>query len=69
MALQYTLARWDKLNVYTQDGNLRIDNNLVENSIRPVAIGRKNYYLQAIMKPPGEVPCYTVYLLPANCIM
>ena len=43
MALQYTLARWDKLNVYTSDGNLRIDNNLVENSIRPVAIGRKNY--------------------------
>jgi len=43
MALQYTLARWDKLNVYTLDGNLRIDNNLVENSIRPVAIGRKNY--------------------------
>lgn len=43
MALQYTVARWDKLNVYTQDGNLRIDNNLVENSIRPVAVGRKNY--------------------------
>ncbi|CAN5801778.1 IS66-like element ISBf10 family transposase [soil metagenome] len=43
IALQYTLARWDKLNVYTLDGNLRIDNNLVENSIRPVAIGRKNY--------------------------
>jgi transposase len=43
VALQYTLARWDKLNVYTRDGNLRIDNNLVENSIRPVAIGRKNY--------------------------
>lgn len=42
-ALQYTLARWDKLCVYTQDGDLRIDNNLVENSIRPVAIGRKNY--------------------------
>ena len=43
MALQYTLARWDKLNVYTMDGKLRIDNNLIENSIRPVAIGRKNY--------------------------
>jgi transposase len=43
MALQYTLGRWDKLNVYVQDGNLRIDNNLVENSIRPVALGRKNY--------------------------
>lgn len=43
MALQYTVARWNKLNVYIQDGNLHIDNNLVENSIRPVAIGRKNY--------------------------
>jgi len=43
MALQYTLARWGKLSVYLQDGNLHIDNNLVENSIRPVAIGRKNY--------------------------
>ena len=43
MALQYTLGRWDKLNVYLRDGNLRIDNNLVENSVRPVAIGRKNY--------------------------
>lgn len=43
MALQYALARWDKLSVYTSDGNLRIDNNLIENSIRPVAIGRKNY--------------------------
>ena len=42
-ALQYTLARWDKLNVYLSDGNLRIDNNLIENSIRPVALGRKNY--------------------------
>ena len=43
IALQYTLSRWDKLKVYPGDGNLRIDNNLVENSIRPVAIGRKNY--------------------------
>ena len=43
MALQYTLSRWDKLKVYLRDGNLRIDNNLIENSIRPVAIGRKNY--------------------------
>ena len=29
--------------MYAQDGHLRIDNSLVENSIRPVAIGRKNY--------------------------
>ena len=43
IALQYTLSRWDKLNVYLRDGKLKIDNNLIENSIRPVAIGRKNY--------------------------
>ena len=42
-ALAYTLPRWDKLMLYTTDGKLEIDNNLVENSIRPIAIGRKNY--------------------------
>jgi hypothetical protein len=29
--------------VYLNNGNLHIDNNAVENSIRPIAIGRKNY--------------------------
>lgn len=42
-AISYTLRRWDKLCLYTTDGILQIDNNLVENSIRPVALGRKNY--------------------------
>ena len=42
-AIQYTLSRWQKLNVYTQEGFLPVDNNLVENSIRPIAIGRKNW--------------------------
>lgn len=42
-AVAYTLRRWEKLCVYTTDGRLQIDNNLVENSIRPVALGRKNY--------------------------
>lgn len=42
-AIAYALKRWDKLLVYTTDGKLEIDNNLVENSIRPVALGRKNY--------------------------
>lgn len=34
---------WEKLMIYCTDGKLEIDNNLVENSIRPIAIGRKNY--------------------------
>jgi transposase len=42
-ALSYSLKRWEKLMLYTNDGKLEIDNNLVENSIRPIAIGRKNY--------------------------
>jgi transposase len=42
-ALQYSLGRLEELKVYTTDGRLNIDNNPVENSIRPVAIGRKNY--------------------------
>lgn len=42
-ALAYSIERWQRLSIYTQDGMLNIDNNPVENSIRPVAIGRKNY--------------------------
>ena len=42
-AIAYTLPRMDKLTVYTTNARLSIDNNPVENAIRPVAIGRKNY--------------------------
>ena len=42
-AIGYALTRWDKLMLYATDGNLLIDNNLIENQIRPVAVGRKNY--------------------------
>lgn len=42
-AIAYSLARWEKLCIYAGDGKLEIDNNLVENAIRPVALGRKNY--------------------------
>lgn len=42
-AMAYAYARWDALSAYLYDGNLQIDNNLVENAIRPLALGRKNY--------------------------
>jgi len=42
-AVAYTLSLWPRLVRYTQEGRFRIDNNLIENSIRPVALGRKNY--------------------------
>lgn len=42
-AMAYAYARWDALSAYLYDGSLHIDNNLVENAIRPIALGRKNY--------------------------
>jgi transposase len=42
-ALSYSKSRWQGLSAYTNHGQIEIDNNLVENSIRPLAIGRKNY--------------------------
>ncbi len=42
-AIAYTYSIFPKLSRYHLDGCYRIDNNLVENAIRPLAIGRKNY--------------------------
>ena len=42
-AIAYTQNLWNSLQNYLYDGRLEIDNNLVENSIRPKAIGKKNY--------------------------
>jgi len=42
-AVNYCLRRWDALTRYTAAGYLNIDNNPVENAIRPIAISRKNW--------------------------
>lgn len=42
-AYDYCLKRWDSLLDYLKDGAIEIDNNLIENAIRPLALGRKNY--------------------------
>ncbi len=42
-AINYTLERWEGLTKYVNHGLLEIDNNLVENAIRPIAIGKKNF--------------------------
>lgn len=46
-AIAYTLKYWSRLIVYCNDGRLEIDNNGVENKIRPFAIGRKNWLFSA----------------------
>jgi transposase len=42
-ALDYALGQWPTLGLYLTDGRVEIDNNLVENAIRPTALGKKNW--------------------------
>ena len=42
-ALDYSLRRWSALTRFVDDGRLPVDNNWIENQIRPVAIGRSNW--------------------------
>ncbi len=53
-ALGYSIERWDELSIYATDSKLNIDNNPVENSIRPVAIGRKNYLFAGSHEAAGR---------------
>ena len=42
-ALSYALAQWDMLEECFKDGRLEVDNNLIENGIRPTKLGAKNW--------------------------
>lgn len=42
-AIEYTYSLLPRLSRYVNDGRINIDNNLIENAIRPLALGRKNY--------------------------
>ena len=39
----YLLRRWESFTRYAETGDLPIDNNPVENAIRPIALGKKNW--------------------------
>ncbi len=39
----YLLKQWEALNVYCSNGQVEIDNNIAENTLRGVAVGRKNW--------------------------
>lgn len=64
-AISYALPRWEKLSLYCTDGKLEIDNNLVENSIRPIAIGRKNYLFAG--SHAGAQRAAMIYSLVGTC--
>ena len=42
-ACAYTLSQWERLEQFLNDGILEADNNLCENGMRPIALGRKNW--------------------------
>ena len=42
-ATEYTLGLWPRLIRYLEEGRVELDNNLIENTLRPLALGRKNY--------------------------
>lgn len=42
-AVTYAYARWENMMRVLEDGRLKLDNNLAENEIRPITLGRKNY--------------------------
>lgn len=64
-AIAYCLLRWEKLSIYTTNAILNIDNNPVENAIRPVAIGRKNYLFAGSHEAAQRAAM--VYSLLATC--
>ena len=63
-AVNYALNHWNALMVYTRDGRIRIDNNLVENIIRPFVLGRKNWLFAG--SPAGAQASAFFYTLIEN---
>jgi transposase len=64
-AVAYTLSHWIQLNRFLEDGRLPIDNNLVENIIRPVALGRKNWLFAGSVEAAHRMAM--LYSLTATC--
>lgn len=64
-AIFYLIPRFNKIAMYLEDGRLEIDNNLAENLIRPVALGRKNYLFAG--SHAGAKRAAIVYSLLGSC--
>lgn len=64
-AISYTRKQWSKLAVFLRDGRVQIDSNLVENAIRPSAIGKKNWLFMGDATSGDRAA--TFYTLIGNC--
>jgi len=65
MAIKYALSLWPLLVKYVYEGRVEIDNNLVENAIRPTAIGKKNWMF--IGHPDAGQRAAILYTILENC--
>jgi hypothetical protein len=65
-ALSYALSQWQALEVYRNRGDIEIDNNGVENAIRPTAVGKKNWLF--IGAPDAGSKAATFYTLIGSCL-
>jgi transposase len=66
-AIFYALEQWERLEVYTRHGHMEIDNNRVENAIRPTAVGKKNWLFFG-SKEAGQTSA-VIYSLLESCRM
>jgi hypothetical protein len=64
-AIDYALKRWDALNRFVEHGFLEIDNNLIENAIRPSALGKKNFLFFG--HPEAGERSAVIYTLLGSC--
>lgn len=64
-ALAYSLKRERELTAFLADGRLEIDNNKIENEIRPIALGRKNYMFAGTHESAQRIAM--IYSLLATC--
>jgi hypothetical protein len=64
-AIDYALKRWEALTRFVDDGVLEIDNNLIENAIRPSALGKKNWLF--IGHPEAGERSAVIYTLLGSC--
>ena len=64
-AIHYALEFWEKQKRYVEDGRYLADNNLIENSIRPVCLGKKNYLFAG--NHQGARNAAMIYSFPGTC--
>ena len=65
-AISYAFGMWPRISRYCREGYFQIDNNGVENAIRPITLGRKNYLFSG--NNDGAEDNCTFYTLIGSCL-